>query len=280
MKVMGILNVTPDSFSDGGKYIGFDNALRHAEEMIAAGADIIDIGGESTKPGFEKVSAREEADRVCSVIAAIKERFDIPVSIDSYKAKVVKAALEAGADIANDVFGLRFDRAGSHEFDTDEGENYGNVVSAAGVPVILTHSTRSLDFQGNDKSDYTGSYIDSFIKEMKDMAEFALSEGISKDKIIVDPGIGFGKTQEENLAIMKHLSKVVKEVSYPFLLGTSRKSMIGAALGNLPPEEREEGTLVTTVLAAQAGCTYVRVHDVEKNIRAIKMYEAIMGQEI
>ncbi|MBO4863121.1 MAG: dihydropteroate synthase [Eubacterium sp.] len=278
MYVMGILNVTPDSFSDGGRYNSIEQALKHTSQLIEDGADIIDIGGESTRPGFERVSAEEETHRVCRVIEAIKESFDIPISIDSYKASVVDEAIKCGADIANDVWGLRLDKETDKGYEGDEDKTYGEVVRAAGVPIILMHNSRPLP-SGVDElgTDLLGEeYIERFISEMNDMVKRALDAGIEKDKIIVDPGIGFGKTQEQNLLIMKYLPRIVEKMDYPVLLGTSRKTMIGTAL-DLPVEEREEGTLVTTILAAEAGCSYVRVHDVKKNVRAIKMYEAIRG---
>ena len=284
--VMGILNVTPDSFSDGGKYMSSDSILRHVEQMIEAGADIIDIGGESTRPGFQIVTPEDEARRVCEAISIIKQRYDIPISIDTYKACVLEAAINSGADIANDVWGLKLDNEKYKGYQGDENRRYGDVVAKTNVPIILMHSSRPTPAEeraGIDKHsdsaqyDNYGLYIKKFISEMDEMVKRAESYGISRDKIISDPGVGFGKTQEENLAIIKYLPDIVNASDVPVLLGTSRKSVIGKALGDIDVNSREEGTLVTTVLAAQAGCSIVRVHDVEKNVRAIKMLEAITG---
>ncbi|MBO4591076.1 MAG: dihydropteroate synthase [Eubacterium sp.] len=290
--VMGILNVTPDSFSDGGNYCDKDVALRHVEEMLEEGADIIDIGGESTRPGFQKVAPDEEINRVCSVISAIKERFDVPISVDSYKACVVEEAIKNGADVINDVWGFKLDNCSYKGYEGDEDRTMASVAVKTGVPVILMHSARPTP-EGEKKLADEGTkvhvpaseasnvvrdmkvYAEELIGQINEMAEAAVNAGVLKENIIVDPGVGFGRTQEENLAIMKYLKDICEAVSYPVLLGTSRKTFIGNALG-LPVEEREEGTMVTTIMAAQAGCPFVRVHDVKKNARALKMYKSIM----
>lgn len=252
--IMGILNVTPDSFSDGGSWNRMDAALGHTEEMITAGAAIIDVGGESTRPGYTKISDDEEISRVAPVISAIKDRFDIPVSVDTYKPGVARAALAAGADLVNDIWGLKYDPA------------MAGVIAEAGVPCCLMHNRRQADYE---------DYLTDVRNDLKETLRLAHAAGIPDKRIILDPGIGFGKTYEQNLILMKHL-EVVSELGYPVLLGTSRKSMIGLTL-NLPKDEREEGTLVTTVMAVQKHAAFVRVHDVEKNRRAIEMTRAILN---
>ena len=254
--IMGILNVTPDSFSDGGINNTVDRALEHTVKMIEDGADIIDIGGESTRPGADNVSEAEEINRVIPVLKAIKARWDIPVSVDTYKAGTAAAALEEGADIINDVWGLRYDK----------GEMAG-VVAASHKPYILMHNARN---------DETTDLIANMKISLEESLKIAYHEGIDKDKIILDPGIGFNKSYEENLEILNRLDEL-KGMGYPLLLGCSRKSVIGNALG-LPVDERLEGTLVTTVMAAMAGYSFVRVHDVKENRRALSMYEAIRGK--
>ena len=291
--VMGILNITPDSFSDGGKYTEKDAILKHTEEMIDSGADIIDVGGESTRPGHIQISVQEEIDRVTEVIREIKDSFDIPVSIDTYKAEVAACALQAGADVINDIWGLKYREA---EVSLEKA-SMAEVAARAGVPVILMHN----DHLGRSLEERTGEALELFLKDnpsrsavellsvvgedrvadrvvwgLEESVKIALDAGIRKENIILDPGIGFAKTQRENLLTMKYLPNIVKRLEYPVLLATSRKSMIGNAL-DLPADEREEGTIVTSVLGAQAGCKMIRVHDVEKNVRALKMLDAIDG---
>lgn len=266
--VMGILNVTPDSFSDGGHYSQKDLALRHAEQMINEGADIIDVGGESTRPGYEKVTIAEETRRVTEVIAAIKKEFSIPVSVDTYKSPVAKEAFEAGADLLNDIWGLRYGTACPAQEEADEIKKAGTMAEVAkkyDVPVCIMHNRMEAVYN---------SFYSDVIKDLQESIEVAGAAGIAREKLILDPGIGFGKTYEMNLQIMNHL-EILKVFELPVLLGTSRKSMIGMTL-DLPVTQREEGTLVTTVMAVQKGCQFVRVHDVEKNVRAIKMTEEIL----
>lgn len=251
--IMGILNVTPDSFSDGGKYSRIDAALAHAEEMIRDGADIIDVGGESTRPGHIQITDEEEIARVVPVIEAIKARFDTPVSVDTYKSAAAREALKAGADLVNDIWGLKYDPEMAH------------VITAGGAACCLMHN--------RDNTDY-GQFIPEFLDDMRECVRLADAAGIARDKIILDPGVGFGKTYEMNLEIISRL-EVMHELGFPILLGTSRKSVIGLTL-DLPPAEREEGTLVTTVCGVQKGCAFVRVHDVEKNKRAVRMTRALM----
>lgn len=254
--IMGILNVTPDSLSDGGKYNDSDEALRHADEMIRDGADVIDVGGESTRPGHIQVTDEEEIRRVVPVIRALKSRFDIPVSVDTYKSRVAQAALDAGADLVNDIWGLKYD------------PEMAGVIAKSGAACCLMHNRTEAVYQ---------EYLTDFLSDMRECVRLAEEAGIPKDKIILDPGVGFGKTYEMNMEIISRL-EILHELGLPVLLGTSRKSVIGLTL-DLPPQEREEGTLVTTVWAVQKRCAFVRVHDVKKNRRAIQMAEALLPYE-
>ena len=251
--IMGILNVTPDSFSDGGKFNNLDAALKHTEEMIRDGADVIDIGGESTRPGHVVISEEEEIARVTPVIEAVKKHFDIPVSIDTYKGKVTLAALQAGADLVNDIWGFKHD---------PEVAAYTAKYNAACCLMHNRNETVYDDFQKD------------FIRDMQECIAIAKKANVPDDKIMLDPGVGFGKTYEMNLEIINHL-EIMKQLNYPVLLGTSRKSVIGLTL-DLPSDQREEGTMVTTVWAVQKGCMFVRVHNVQANVRAIKMAEALL----
>ena len=255
--VFGILNVTPDSFSDGGKWVAMDDALRHVETMISQGMDVLDVGGESTRPGYVKISSEEEIGRVAPVIRAVKERFDVPISLDTYKADVAKAGIEAGADLINDIWGLKAD------------PEMGRVIAQSGVACCLMHNRDNTDYQ---------DYMPEVLRDLEESLLLAKNAGIPKDKIMIDPGIGFGKTYEQNLEALGRLEEF-QVLGYPVLLGTSRKSVIGLTL-NLPADQREEGTLVTTTLAVMNGVSFVRVHDVEKNVRAIKMAEAIRERMI
>lgn len=254
--VMGILNVTPDSFSDGGKFNDISNALNHAETMINDGADIIDIGGESTRPGHTKISDEEEISRIVPIVEAVRSNFDIPISCDTYKSRVAKAALTAGADLINDIWGLKYDN------------DIANVIAKDGCAVCIMHN--------RDNTEYT-NFITDVKNDLTQSIEIAKKAGIKDDKIILDPGVGFAKTLEENLLITNKL-EILSEFGYPILLGTSRKSMIGLTL-DLPVTERLEGTLATTVLACLKGAMFVRVHDVKENKRAITMTEAILNSK-
>lgn len=251
--IMGILNVTPDSFSDGGKYNTMDAALLHAQQMVNEGADIIDVGGESTRPGHIQISEEEEISRVVPIIERLKREFDTPISIDTYKSAVAHAAVQAGADLINDIWGLKYD------------EKIASVIAESGTACCLMHNRDHAEYQ-DFKSD--------FLEDMRECVAIADKAGISREKIILDPGVGFGKTLEMNLEIINRL-EILHELNLPILLGTSRKSVIGLTL-DLPADQREEGTLVTTVYAVQKGCAFVRVHDVEKNKRAIRMTQALM----
>lgn len=250
--IMGILNVTPDSFSDGGRFNSFDRALAHVEQMAAEGADIIDVGGESTRPGHQQISAEEEVERTAPVIEKIKARFDIPVSIDTYKTEVARAALEAGADMINDVWGLKYDR------------ELAELIGSSGAACCLMH---------NRKESLYRNLMEELKSDLQETLAIARAGGISDEKIILDPGVGFGKTYEHNLEVICKL-KELKSLGFPILLGASRKSVIGLTL-DLPVTERMEGTLVTTVQAVMSGCAFVRVHDIRENKRAIQMAEAV-----
>lgn len=250
--VMGILNVTPDSFSDGGKFQKIDQALFHVEEMVKEGADIIDVGGESTRPGYAEVPAEEETERVVPVIEKIRERFDIPISLDTCKASVAKAGLSAGADMINDIWGLKHDAG------------MAAVIAGAGVPCCLMHNRKEAVYQ---------SFIADVVGDLRESISLAEKAGISEDHIILDPGIGFAKSYEQNLEMIAKLD-ALHVLGCPLLLGCSRKSVIGLTL-DLPADERLEGTLVTTVLGVMKGCGFVRVHDVKENVRAVKMAEAV-----
>ena len=254
--MMGILNVTPDSFSDGGKYNDMDRALYQAEKLIEEGADILDIGGESTRPNHIKISAQEEIERVCPILTKVKERFDIPVSLDTYKSDVAQAGIEAGADMINDIWGLKWDGT------------MADVIAKAGVPCCLMHNRKEMDYT---------DFVEDVLTDLKESVELALQAGIGRESIILDPGIGFAKDLSQNLIMMKHLDRLM-EIGYPVLLGTSRKSMIGLTL-DLPVNEREEGTLTTSVMGRMAGCSIFRVHDVKTNLRGLKMAEAIIKAE-
>ncbi len=250
--IMGILNVTPDSFSDGGRFNSFDRALAHVEQMAAEGADIIDVGGESTRPGHQQISAEEEVERTAPVIEKIKARFDIPVSTDTYKTEVARAALEAGADMINDVWGLKYDR------------ELAELIGSSGAACCLMH---------NRKESLYRNLMEELKSDLQETLAIARAGGISDEKIILDPGVGFGKTYEHNLEVICKL-KELKRLGFPILLGASRKSVIGLTL-DLPVTERMEGTLVTTVQAVMSGCAFVRVHDIRENKRAIQMAEAV-----
>lgn len=253
--IMGILNATPDSFSDGGNFYLKENAIKHAKEMIEQGAHIIDIGGESTRPGFEAVSEEEEIERVVPVIEAIREFSDVVISVDTTKANVAYQSIMAGADIINDVSGFLLD------------EKMYEVAIKTNAPCVLMHDGNYF------KEDSEQSYIDKLKRELCEIADKAIEKGVDKDKIILDPGVGFGKTVNENLLIIKHIDKLCK-LNYPVLLGCSRKSVIGKTL-DLPVNERLEGTITTSVLGAYLGCHIIRVHDVLENKRAVDMLNAI-----
>lgn len=252
--VMGILNVTPDSFSDGGDFSNIEKAIIHAKEMIEEGADIIDIGGESTRPGFQEVTVEEEINRVVPIIKRLVEEINTPISIDTYKAIVAQRAIEAGASIVNDIWGLQKD------------PNMAAVVSKYDVPVVIMHNQIG--------TEYDKDIIEAMKDFFKKSISIALEAGVKKYNIILDPGIGFGKDVEQNIHVMSRLGEL-NDLGYPILLGTSRKSMIGKIL-DLPPKERVEGTLATSVLGVVQGVEIIRVHDVKENVRTIRVADAIV----
>lgn len=251
--VMGILNVTPDSFSDGGSWTNRDTALAHVEQMIRDGADIIDVGGESTRSGYTLISDEEEIERVVPVIERIKAEFDIPVSLDTYKSRVAAAGIEAGADLINDIWGLKYD------------EKMAEVIAGSGVFCCLMHNRKEAVYQ---------DYLTDVLADLNESLAIASRAGIAKERIILDPGVGFAKTYENNLQIIREMDRLLV-FGCPVLLGCSRKSVVGLTL-NLPVDERVEGTLATTVMAVMKGMSFVRVHDVKENKRAIQMTEAIL----
>lgn len=251
--IMGILNVTPDSFSDGGKFNEIEAAVAQAKKLIKDGADIIDIGGESTRPGAEYVTEEEEIKRVVPIIKAIKEQLDVIISIDTYKSKTAEEAVKAGADIINDIWGAKYDK------------NIAKVAAKYNVPIILMHNRQPKPYE---------NLMKDVVADLQESIDIAIEAGVKKENIILDPGIGFAKTYEENLIVMNNC-EIIKEMGYPILLGTSRKSMIGLTL-NLPVNERVEGTLATTVMGIMKGLEFVRVHDVLENKRVAVMTDAIL----
>lgn len=251
--IMGILNVTPDSFSDGGRWNQLDVALRHVEDMLNEGMDVVDVGGESTRPGYTKISDQEEIDRVAPVIEAIKARFDVPISLDSYKSQVARAGIAAGADLINDIWGLKYD------------PEMARVIAEANLPCCLMHNRVSASY---------AEFFPEMLEDLKETLRIADAAGVHRDRIILDPGVGFAKSLENNLECVRRLGDLIRAFDLPVLLGTSRKSMIGLTL-NLPSDQRVEGTVATSVMAAMAGCMFVRVHDVQANARAVRMTEAI-----
>lgn len=252
--VMGILNVTPDSFSDGGQHNTMDTALFTTEKMIAEGAVIIDVGGESIRPGYTKISDEEEIERTAPIIEAIKRDFDVAVSLDTYKSAVAEAGIHAGADLINDIWGLKYD------------EKMAAVIAKYDKACCLMHN--------RENTDYT-DYLADVVSDLDESVNMALAAGIDRDKIMVDPGIGFAKDLHQNLLLMNNL-ELLHKWDLPILLGTSRKSMIGLTL-DLPVTEREEGTVATSVLGLVKGCDFFRVHDVKSNYRALKMTHAMLS---
>ena len=253
--IMGILNVTPDSFSDGGKFNHLDAALRHTEEMIREGAAIVDIGGESTRPGHQVITDEEEISRVVPVIEAVKKHFDVPVSIDTYKGAVAEAALQAGADLVNDIWGFKHDK------------RVAELTAKYGAACCLMHNRQEAVYDDFQKD---------VVSDLEECVRIAREAGVADDKIILDPGVGFGKTYEMNLEITNHVD-ILHQLGFPVLLGTSRKSMIGLTL-DLPATDRVEGTLATKVIGVMKGCSFVRVHDIKENYRIIQMTEAILSR--
>ena len=259
--VMGILNVTPDSFSDGGRYLDADAAVHHALRMAEDGADVIDIGGESTRPGAEPLTVDQELERVLPVIRRLAGSCPIPLSIDTYKSEVARRAVLEGAAMVNDISGMTFD-AGMPK-----------TVADLGVPVILMH------IKGTPRTMQQDPRYADVVAEVKEWlqrrAEAAVAAGIPRDYIFVDPGFGFGKTAEQNLELLRRLPEF-RTLGLPIALGTSRKSTIGKVLGGLPVEERLEGTAATVALAIAGGAALVRVHDVREMVRVARMADAVV----
>lgn len=253
--VMGILNVTPDSFSDGGKYNLFDAAIEHAKEMVENGAKIIDVGGESTRPGYTRISDEEEISRIVPIIKALKKEVPAIISVDTYKSAVARAAIEAGAHMINDIWGAKAD------------PEIAKVAAELNVPIILMHN--------RENSQYS-NYFEDFIKDLQESIKIAKDAGVPDEHIILDPGIGFVKNLEQSIETMQRLDELV-EMGYPVLLATSRKRMIGTIL-NVPVNERVEGTAATCAYGVMKGCHMVRVHDVKEVARTVKMIDALMGK--
>ena len=251
--IMGILNVTPDSFSDGGRWIRPEAALKQAERMAREGAAIIDIGGESTRPGHTPVDAAEEARRVLPVIEAVKRETGLPVSVDTYKAETARLALEAGADLINDVWGLRY----------DSGE-MARVIAGGGAACCLMHNRREAAY---------ADFMPELLADLRGTLDIADAAGIRREDIILDPGVGFGKTYGQNLTALHRISEL-KALGCPILLGASRKSVVGLTLG-LPVEDRLAGTLATTAAGVLGGAAFIRAHDVRENLLAAEMALAI-----
>ncbi len=251
--IMGILNVTPDSFSDGGKFVGMDGALKQCEKMIKEGADIIDIGGESTRPNYTMISEEEEIFRVMPVIELIKKEFNPVISLDTYKSRVAEEGIKSGVNLINDIWGLKYD------------DKMANVIAKNQVACCLMH---------NKKDKIYNDILVDMENELLDSVYLAKKAGIKEDKIILDPGIGFAKTYENNLEVIHNL-EYLQHLGYPILLGTSRKSVIGITL-DIPADKRMIGTIVTTVFGVIKGCSFLRVHDVKENVEAVKMARAIL----
>lgn len=251
--IMGIVNMTPDSFSDGGDYNCLDLAFERAKQMVEDGADILDIGGQSTRSGYIEVSLEEELNRVIPIVKKISEELDVLISVDTYRPQVAEAALKSGAHIINDIWGLQRD------------EKMAEVISNYDAAVVIMHNQEGT------------IYKDDIIYQMKEFfnksIQIALQNNISKDKIIIDPGIGFGKTFEQNIEVLYRM-KELRDIA-PILLGTSRKSIVGNIL-NLPPKERVEGTIATNIIGIERGAEIVRVHDIIPNKRAIVVADKIL----
>ena len=259
--VMGILNVTPDSFSDGGRFSSVDTALRRAEEMIAEGADIIDVGGESTRPGSERVAHQEEIGRVLPLIEQLKKRFDIPVSIDTSKSEVARAAVDAGAEIVNDISGVRFDAG------------IADVAAETNAGLALMHS------RGSFETMHSQPPVEDIFADVE--ADFhralaiARAAGVKNENIVLDVGIGFGKTADQNLQLIAQLDRIVEKFpEYPLLVGASRKSFIGKLLGIIDPENRLHGSLAAAAIAAWNGAAILRVHDVRATVETLQTIAA------
>jgi len=260
--VMGVLNVTPDSFSDGGQFFSFDRALAHAEQMIAEGADVIDIGGESTRPGSEFVTEAEELRRVIPVIERLAAKSSVPISIDTTKSSVARAALDAGAGIVNDISGLRFDLAIADE------------VARSKAGLVLMHSRGSPKTM--QKLPPVADIMSEVISSVRESLAVAAERGVACEAIAIDPGIGFGKTGEQNVEIIAKLDQLAGEFAdFPILIGASRKSFIGKLLDGAPADERLHGTIASVAASVLNGADIVRVHDVKAVVEAVRVADAI-----
>lgn len=252
--IMGILNVTPDSFSDGGRFYDLDHAIAQAKQMVAEGADIIDVGGESTRPGYTRISDQEEIERIAPILEVLVKEIEVPISVDTYKSQVAKAALEIGVDMVNDIWGLL------------EDPELAKVTAQYNAPLILMHNKQDTEYQ---------SLMDEILASLRKSIALAQEAGVEAKNIIIDPGIGFGKDLEQNLKTMRHLEDF-RTLGYPILLGTSRKSLIGKTL-DLPAEERLEGTAATVALGiAKNAADIIRIHDVKQMVRVARMTDAMV----
>ena len=260
--VMAILNITPDSFSDGGKFLSVDDALKHAEKLIGDGADIIDIGGESTRPGATQVLAADEISRVIPVIEAIAKRFDTPLSVDTSKSEVAEKAINAGAEIINDISGLRFD------------ERIAEIATRTNAGLVLMHSRGS--FETMHKQPPVDDIVAEVTASLRRAVRIANELGVADEQIALDAGIGFSKMQEQNLELLAKLDKIISEfVNYPMLVGTSRKSFLAKIIGNVPTAERVGGSLATALIAMNKGAKIIRVHDIKETVAAVKVFAKI-----
>jgi len=252
--IMGILNVTPDSFSDGGKFNDMDKALYHVEEMIKAGADIIDVGGESTRPGYTKISDEEEIARVVPILESIRSRFDVCISLDTYKSGVVRGAGHT-IDLVNDIWGFKYDA------------KMAKTVKELDLACCLMHNRKEHNYV---------EFWKDLIGDLKESVKLALDAGIERDRIMLDGGVGFQKTFEENLMVINRTSEIV-DLGYPVLVATSKKSVIGLALDK-PVTDRTIGTLATTAIGVYQGASFVRVHDISENSDIVRMTKAVMNE--
>lgn len=264
-RVMGVLNITPDSFSDGGRFIALEDALRQADRLIAEGADILDIGGESTRPGSRRVSVRDEIARVVPVIESLHRKYDIPISIDTTKSEVAAAAIEAGAEIINDISGMRFD------------EQLADVAAETRSGLILMHSRGS--FEEMHLQEPVEDILADVVRDLRCSVDAARRAGVNDAQIALDVGIGFGKTLSQNLELIAKLDKLKAEFpNFPFLVGASRKSFVGKLLGGVSAGERLNGSLAAAAIAAWNGADILRVHDVKETVEMLKVVRAARDQ--
>jgi dihydropteroate synthase len=261
--VMGVLNVTPDSFSDGGRFFSLESALKHARRMIEEGADLLDIGGESTRPGSEPIGEAEEMGRVLPVVEALAQETAIPLSVDTTRSRVAREAVERGARMLNDISGLRFD------------PEMATVAAESDAFLVLMHS------RDTPKTMHRDTHYDDLMREvtafLRGQARLAEEKGVQRERILLDPGLGFSKTAGQNLVLLRR-QKELLDLGYPLLIGPSRKSFIGKILRGLPPEERVEGTGAAVTLAIAGGARVVRVHDVKPMVRVARVADAICGR--